>query len=405
MLKKERTSDNRVFGLDLLRAIAVLTVLVGHSLNHGTPPGWLVRILSPQGVTGVEIFYVLSGYLIGHILLRSALTGQLHSRADVIDFWKRRWARTLPLYFFFLVVYMRFDYHGILEVKQIWPFFLFLQNLAWPTPPFFLHSWSLAVEEWFYLLLPLVFVLSRRVMKSNRAAMLCTAIIFVLVPTACRIMMALKVSEWGGFDQYVRSIVLCRLDSLFIGVLCAYVRVTHPAAFAGIARFWPFSLCAVLSLAGILSINAGLISDNLVARVVYFPLLSLSIACLIPAATQLKSTGISVLDVFVSHTAKVSYSLYLGHIVMLTTMLGIMDFFGWKALGIASTAWLYVGFALLYYGFANLTYAFIEQPYIQLRNAKLGHSDVRSGAVAMNVDTPKQDHHRATLPAQTASRV
>ncbi|RQR28837.1 acyltransferase [Burkholderia sp. Bp9143] len=400
MSTNDRKPDNqtaRVFGLDVLRAIAVLSVLAGHSLAHGTPPGWLLRYIGPQAITGVEIFYVLSGFLIGHILLRSAASGRLHTVADIVDFWKRRWARTLPLYVFFLIVYMRFDYHGVADVRQIWPFFLFLQNFAWPTLPFFTHSWSLAVEEWFYLLLPVVFVTLRLLFKSDRRALAGTAILFVGVPLACRVVFGRHVADWSGFDANVRSIVVCRLDSLFIGVLCAYVRLNHPRAFARVARCWPVALAAFLVLGGLLSVNSIMISDHPVARVVYFPLLSLSVACLMPAALQWKSTGIAVLDAFVTHTSKVSYSLYLGHIAMLTTMLGLMDRFGWKADDLASTVWMYVGLAVLYYLFANLTYLFVEQPYIKLRDVKLGHSDTRSGNVA--VAMPQHGDERLRTPA------
>jgi peptidoglycan/LPS O-acetylase OafA/YrhL len=399
MSKNDHASDARavrVFGLDVLRAIAILSVLAGHSLTHGTPPGWLVRYIGPQAITGVEIFYVLSGFLIGHILLRSVSSGRLHTVADVIDFWKRRWARTLPLYLFFLVIYMRFDYHGVADLKQIWPFFLFMQNFAWPTPPFFTHSWSLAVEEWFYLLLPVTFVMLRTLLKTDRRAIVGTAIMFIGVPLACRIEFGRQLSDWSGFDAYVRSIVVCRLDSLFIGVLCAYVRLNHPMVFARMARYWPIALTAFLVLSGLLSVNSAVVSGDPIARVVYFPLLSLSIACLMPAVSQIKSTGIAVLDAFVLHTSKVSYSLYLGHIAMLTTMLGLMDLYGWRADDLSSTVLMYLGLAILYYGFANLTYVFVERPYIRLRDVKLGSADVRSGNVAMAVESSHEEPRRAS---------
>ncbi|KWF79456.1 hypothetical protein WL93_24780, partial [Burkholderia diffusa] len=376
----------RVFGLDVLRAIAVLSVLAGHSLDHGVPPNWLVRYVSPQAITGVEIFYVLSGFLIGHILLRSASAGKLHNVADVLDFWRRRWARTLPLYVFFLILYLRFDYHGVADLWKSWPFLLFLQNFAWPMSPFFTHSWSLAVEEWFYILLPIIFVALHSLLKSYRRALLGTTVVFLCVPLVCRFAFGHHVTDWMSFDAYIRSVVVCRLDSLFIGVMCAYVRVDHPRVFAMIGRYWPIALVAFLVSSGILSFNSALISKHPLGRIGYFPALSLSIACLMPAVSQLRSTGFRALDQFLSHTSKISYSLYLGHICMLTLMLGLMNRCEWKADTTVRTVWMYVVLAVLYYAFANLTYVFVERPYLRLRDVQFGHADVRSGNVAIGAE-------------------
>lgn len=378
----------RVFGLDLLRAVAVLSVLAGHSLDHGKAPVWMVRYIAPLAVYGVEIFYVLSGFLIGHILLRSVASSKLHTPADILDFWKRRWARTLPLYMFFLMVYLRFDYHGPADLRQVWSFFAFLQNFAWHIPPFFTHSWSLAVEEWFYLLLPVVFLAFHWVLKSDGKAIFATALVFLLVPLASRLVIGHHITDWLGYDGYIRQTVVCRLDSIFMGVLCAYMRIHHPGFFERSAKFWwaGFGLFALLYM--VLSVIHYFNPASAWAQAAYLPLLSLSIACMVPAASKLSSTGLSVLDAFISHTSKVSYSLYLGHISMLTLVLGIMDQFGWVADSLHRTALMYITLAVFYYAFANLTYLLVEQPYIKLRDARMGHSDVRSGNVAIAVRSP-----------------
>lgn len=373
----------RVFGLDVLRAVAVLSVLAGHTLDHGKAPMWIVRFVAPLATYGVEIFYVLSGFLIGHILLRSAAAGKLHSPPDILDFWKRRWARTLPLYIFFVLVYLRFDYHGPADLRQTWSFFFFLQNFAWKIPPFFTHSWSLAVEEWFYLLLPLIFMTFHWVLKSDRRALLATAIVFTLVPLASRLIMGHHIADWPGYDGYIRQAVVCRLDSIFMGVLCAYVRIYHPNFFDRSSKFWWIGFAQFLALYCILSGFHYFNPASVLAQAAYFPLLSLSIACMVPAATKLRSTGLSMVDAFISHTSKVSYSLYLGHICMLTLVLGVMGQFGWIADSLHWTVIMYAVLGALYYLFANLTYKFVEQPYIKLRDVRMGHSDIRSGNVAV----------------------
>ncbi|MCA3787746.1 acyltransferase, partial [Burkholderia sp.] len=385
--------SQRVFGLDVLRSVAVLLVLACHTVAHGAPPAWLKWYFWAQGTIGVEIFYVLSGFLIGSILIKSYKTGKLRAPCDILDFWKRRWARTLPLYAFFLLVYLRFDYHGPAPLDVAWPFFLFLQNLAWPMAPFFEHSWSLAVEEWFYLLLPCAFLAALTVLRTNGRALLATCTVFLLLPLCARIYFGWHAQSLAEVDRYVRSIVICRLDSLFIGVIAAYVRIERPALFARFAKSWKLPLALFVGLTFYFAFGAPYLASNGFLRVMFFPMLSVVIAALLPAAMQVRTSGSRLFDRFIGWTSKISYSLYLGHICMLTLGLGLFASRGISIDGQLATAALYITLVCLYYAFATLTYTFIEQPYIRLRDRSMGNTDDRSGAVAMTSD-------KQTAPAE-----
>ena len=144
-------------GLDLIRATAIGFVLLSHMGTFTYMPDNLNYML---GYWGVELFFVLSGFLIGRILINNLI-----NNVTIFSFWKRRWLRTLPSYFLFLSV------NTVIAITMQWgigkwkviTYLIFVQNLYFPASPnFFLESWSLSVEEWFYISIPLVFYLLKK---------------------------------------------------------------------------------------------------------------------------------------------------------------------------------------------------------------------------------------------------
>lgn len=158
-------------GLDGLRALAVVAVMLYH-LHYSWAPG---------GLLGVGIFFVLSGYLITGILLRQ--WNQQH-RLDFKDFWIRRAKRLLPALFTMLIVVIVLSYFlhqnqllvirqdslaAVLYVSNWWYIFhqvSYFQSLGQPSP--FEHLWSLAVEEQFYLLFPLLLWFGLRWLSNSK---------------------------------------------------------------------------------------------------------------------------------------------------------------------------------------------------------------------------------------------
>jgi peptidoglycan/LPS O-acetylase OafA/YrhL len=141
--------DQRVYGLDVYRAIAIIIVVLGHSsfMLNGTAMEnfpWLGL------VDGVELFFVLSGFLIGSILIKTIDKNEYKLTSKTLfNFWKRRWFRTLPNYYLILIIYTLFVSYGVVDadISQFdWTFFFFLQNFATPFYDFFWESWSLSIE-------------------------------------------------------------------------------------------------------------------------------------------------------------------------------------------------------------------------------------------------------------------
>ena len=97
-------SEKRIFGLDLMRAVAILMVLSSHLLWIYPPNNGIIsQVFQLFGYLGVEIFFVLSGFLIGRIVYRLYLQDDF-TISSVLYFLKRRWFRTLPNYYLVLLI-------------------------------------------------------------------------------------------------------------------------------------------------------------------------------------------------------------------------------------------------------------------------------------------------------------
>lgn len=301
----------RIFGLDLLRAIAILCVLVWHSTTRffsiSTETG---KFLGFLGYIGVEMFFVLSGFLIGGILL-----AQFSEKADVASlskFWMRRWLRTLPAYYTFLIILVVI---AIVDARSKWQFswssFLgyvfFVQNLAWKMPSFFPHSWSPAVEEWFYLTMPIVFLISLKVLSNKKTAILVSAGFFVLL-SMTRIFW--ETSETWEWRYEIRTTVIFRLDALMTGVVAAYIARYHPVVWKEV-RLRCLSLAIfAFALTGYSYFSLDL-NSSFFAKVFLLPLCSISFMLLLPSLSLWTGGTKGWTPAFIHSTSVWSYSLYL----------------------------------------------------------------------------------------------
>ncbi|KFF11548.1 hypothetical protein IW15_15150 [Chryseobacterium soli] len=163
--------QDRVFGLDILRCLAILFVVIGHG-NYLLPTK-ISNIIDYFIFDGVSVFFVLSVFLIGGILIKEIENKDISFKL-ILNFWKRRWFRTLPNYFLILIILCILsvsfdkDFDGIRSIAR---YFVFSQNLFTPHPGFFPEAWSLSVEEWFYLLNPINYIIyfgySKIIKKTN----------------------------------------------------------------------------------------------------------------------------------------------------------------------------------------------------------------------------------------------
>lgn len=158
MIKAFNRDVSRNVGLDACRASAIVLVVFGHGVGYVQSlfPN-VVQTFKFSGFIGVELFFVLSGFLVGQMLIRYVegnVSGWLKT------FYLRRMFRTFPSYALFLGLNVVL---AVLAMRptlpdQLWKYVLFIQNVTTPHPDFFPEVWSLAIEELFYIGFPLCFL-------------------------------------------------------------------------------------------------------------------------------------------------------------------------------------------------------------------------------------------------------
>lgn len=237
--------------LDGLRGVAIVVVMCFHSLilrpDMGADANVYLKFVQ-AGWMGVDLFFVLSGFLITGILYDSKGTERYF-----FTFYARRSLRIFPLYYLFLIFALLiapeyFDVTEEFRSRQIYSW-LYLQNLAgwWEpgfAPPYKLsHLWSLAIEEQFYMVWPLVvYCLSR-----TATMRLCGVIIVLTFVLRCVFINA------GVSEGKIYSTTFCRLDTLAVGAWIA-LAARGPAGLAGILNTG--RIAALLGAIGILGVFA-----------------------------------------------------------------------------------------------------------------------------------------------------
>ncbi len=362
--------QNRIFGLDLLRAAAILFVLIMHSLVL-LPPA-VEPVAYMLLLDGVSIFFVLSGFLIGGILLRN-FSAPVVNAHTLLHFWVRRWARTLPAYFLVLTflcclyVYSKPDF-SMLEVA---PSFFFSQNLFSPHAPvwFFMEAWSISIEEWFYLITPVLLWIGIKVGKQTLTQAVWSVVVLVITAT-----IALRMYRWAtvppeGIEAYVdvtfRKQVSVRLDNLMWGVAAACIYRFHPGRWQRLRK-----LNAVAGLVLLLIVRYAMPrifpGFSLYLLVFSSTINALAIVLLLPFLVNWKrSTGF--LALIITRLSLISYSAYLLNLSVVILLLRRLPWNQWLPASIAPwVAWIV--FWTLTITLSTLLYKYFELPMMKLRD-------------------------------------
>ena len=363
--KTAALSHAHIAELDGVRAIAIWLVLISHLYwgfkvpadTYDGMPKLIYEIIS-HGWLGVDLFFILSGFLITGILLDSK--GQENYFRT---FYGRRVLRIIPVFFLCILVMSLF--YGNAAYFLLSFFFLanFAEGLGVPTPHGPGVFWSLCIEEHFYLLWPFL------VKYLSRQHLMILALLIVAVTPALR--------WWGvtrgmSIDMEVYSYSWFRFDGLAMGALLA-IWVRWQNASARNSFFLVVCLVAASVVITIAGRPYGIMGKTAVGVALRYTQVSLIFAAFVLSVITLRGTPVTALlrTWFANLSGKLSYCLYLIHLAVgdavyqLTvahnkTLFTRFGSFGWVTLrGVIVLA---VSFAL-----ALLSQRFIEAPFLKLK--------------------------------------
>lgn len=358
----------RLHGLDTLRAFAVLAVMLYHLTIFGELPGRILPV-TYHGWMGVDLFFVLSGFLIGQQLLKPYLRGKSPS---IGDFYLRRAYRILPVYLVVVALYFLVPaWREAPAIGPLWKFLTFTMNFGFSfRHRAFSHAWSLCVEEHFYLVLPLLVTLLMRKPSARRTTL--TIAFVVLFGLALRYYLVARYPDEIYTHVYYTSYT--RLDGLTAGVTLAILKTFRPAAWDRLTqRGHTLLLAGIACIAPVVWMfrNQDLGSDTGSARwgiIVGLPLLSLGLG-LITASAMSRNGLLARARIPGAQTlATLAFALYLTH-----KEIGhlLMERFPTITQPQGPASWLLYAVACL--GCAWMLHVAIERPMLRLRDRSARH--------------------------------
>lgn len=361
-------ASGRVAGLDVLRFVAVSLVFFRHLQLPGTDYGWVnsgFEFLQRGGWVGVDLFFVLSGFLISGLLFRE---WQKRKQVSVVRFLIRRGLKIYPA-FWALMIYTGIYYAiagppDYYRTRYLVGELLFLQNYL---GSLWAHTWSLAVEEHFYLLFAFcVAVAVRKSAGNGKEPFEFIPAFAVWVAGGCLAMRLLTavVVPWyqGRLIMYASHL---RVDSLMFGVLISYLWHFHFAAGAqAVLRRMRFPLLGF----GLLFLAPAFLYDHKDHRwitIFGLTLFYLGAGCLLVGTLKALENKQGAVLRGISFLGAHSYSVYLWHVVALA----LAQFLAVRIIGPARFWPLYspLAFCLMWalgVGAAKL----VEIPVLRLRD-------------------------------------
>lgn len=377
MNDRKQISAKRFFGLDFLRALSISLLLFSHSSWIYNSSGILGKMQDASGFLGVELFIVLSGFLIGGMLYKQFLH-ENYTLKDAGLFVTRRLMRVLPSYYLVIliitIIYLLFGF----SVTEVWKYPLMIQNFSSPIPAFFPESWSLPVKEMGYIFVVIILlVVSKTFIKASKQVLFLTVVIGLIAFTFLLKLYYdihsanLQLRIWSFT---VRSVVIYRIDSVLIGVLFGYFYHNYKEFImskrklflaVGLLLFLVLFLCIVV-------FKLRLTNASWFWNILCLPLVSTAICLFIPFLLNWKSPPQAIGN-GITFVCNIAYSIYLLHysvvLFLLIYFIDTKDFSLWQ---LNLFAILYLSITV---GLSYLFYTYFEKPINQFRAKNLKLND------------------------------
>ena len=348
---------DRNFGFDFVRVIAITLVIISHGGSF--LPSFKAKsdILSGFGYYGVELFFILSGFLIGRIIIITFEENNSIRLQDIKIFLIRRWFRTIPNYMLFLVLNITVFQYFFGNKEYSYLYFLFMQNIAWENPSLMPESWSLTIEEWFYVTAPFViFIVSRFKFLTIKKSILYSMILYILLFTGLRIFEVYTANP--TWDSGVRKVVLYRLDSIAYGVIMAYLIFYHE----NFINKWKYYFISTGVLLLFLSIfnHSTLLSggrETFFNKILLFTITSIALSFLLIWFKGITCNNLKIIKL-ITYLSTISYSIYLIHLSFVIPFIHMLDI---------PKQLLFICYILITIILSTIIYVYYEKPFTELR--------------------------------------
>lgn len=365
--KLEIKVHQKLYGLDHLRAFAIILVFFFHYyIVSGGEPEWLPEVAS-FGWTGVDLFFVLSGFLISSQLFLQIKKGQIISFKV---FFIKRFFRIIPAYLVTVGLYFFFPYFREKEaLPALWRFLTFTQNFNLNLKDYgtFSHCWSLCVEEHFYLFLPIILIFLQTSKLFSKSFWLLIGLFlfgFAIRFYSFNYLYLPKIGEEDGWMYWYKFIyypTYNRLDGLLVGVSIAGIYQFLPNLWTRLSKYGNhFVLLSLCILTGAYFLCEDLRTFNV--SVFGFPLIALGFGFMVVGAISPTSFLYKMNSKITTFIANLSFAIYLTHKGIIHTTHQLL-----KGFEIDNNVMLLICIITCVFG-AYILHLMIEKPFMKIRN-------------------------------------